>query len=226
MIPGTLSVFQGLKVFQGCLKLATGPLVISYHRMLFRMFFVHRMFLEVSSRPPTPPRLRTLTSGRSDHVFFPAIDISVICFDHDGYDDWWDGDDKDDGCNHILTYRGGSSFNSWVLVSSWATSCLSTLWLIITLFVLLLISYNDQDFNNVSNQDVSFIWGNKQMIWMKPVKKTQSECYETGIKRALAILQNRNPHLSLTNDATPIRFGNRVLNNSRNVPTWTLARRE
>ena len=203
MIPGTLSVFQGLKVFQGCLKLATGPLVISYHRMLFRMFFVHKMLVAASSRPTTPPRLRTLTSGRPDHVFFPAIDISVICFDHDGYDDWWDGEDKDDGCNHILTYRGGSSFNSWVLVSSWATSCLSTLWLIITLFVLLLISYNDQDFNNVSNQHISFIWGNKQIIWMKPVKKTQSQCYETGIKRALAILQNRNPcqHLSLTNES-------------------------
>ena len=43
MIPGTLSLFQGLEVFQGCLKLATGPLVISYHRMLFRMFLVHRM---------------------------------------------------------------------------------------------------------------------------------------------------------------------------------------
>ena len=141
MIPGTLSVFQGLKVFQVCLKLATGPLVISYHRMLFRMFFVHRMFLEVSSRPPTPPRLRTLTSCRPDHVFFPASVISVIYFN--GYDDWWDGDEKDDRCNHILTYRGGSSFNSWVLVSSWATSCLSTLWLIITLFVILLMSYND-----------------------------------------------------------------------------------
>ena len=187
MIPGPLSVFQGLKVFQGCLKLATGPLVISYHRMLFRMFFVHRMFfvrrmffvhrmlVEVSSRPTTPPRLRTLTSGWSDHVFFPASVISVICFVRGGYDDWWDGEDKDDGCNHILTYRGGSSFNSWVLVSSWATSCLSTLWLIITLFVLLLMRYNDQDFNNFSNQHISFIWGKTRFYSMKPVKKTQGQ---------------------------------------------------
>ena len=85
MIPGTLSVFQGLKVFQGCLKLATGPLVISYHRMLFRRFFVHKMLVAASSRPTTPPRLRTLTSGWPRHVFFPVSVISVIYFN--GYDD-------------------------------------------------------------------------------------------------------------------------------------------